>query len=456
MKTIFCIVLVSCLLIYSHAQNFYLEKIIDLSPDYRAITSIATVCSDNGIYLAAKIRNSTNQDKFLFCSKLDCNFDTIWTSIIGLEDEENPRKAIETSDHGCLIMGNTLDDLGYDVILVIKYDSDGIFLWKKQINPGFIMGTPDDIIASDDNTVFLSGGCWMNGEDRAFFMKVSPNGTSLWTKYYLDLNLGGFCTMDTTADGNFVLGYAGAQDMCYRIAKVNPFGNLIWNKWYPSSFMDIAFDIVTTPDGGFFQIGYSYDMYNDGLLINRTNSNGVQIWTQTISDNYSFYVERAGNLYFVFSDQFDILKLDENANLLSITPFKEEYFNNTSVHFYKTNQDHFLFTAVIQVLNSDFEKIFIGLSDLLTNTDEQPKCSENLYSIIPNPFHDCAEIFIPEESLSHDVSLTIYNGLGWMVKNLTLKSSKTPLLSEYLNKGIYIYRITRDDTLVYSGKFIVN
>jgi hypothetical protein len=440
----------------SMAQDFYIEKIIDLTPAYRAVTAVGAVCNDNGYYLAAKINNISSQVKKLYLCKLNSDLDTVWTSMCDMTNDDNIRKACETTDKGCFIMGDTKDEQGLDQILAIKFDSTGNFLWKNQINPGYFYGMPDDIIPSENNTVLLSGGCVIINDDRAFFMKVSPNGTPLWTKYYDDFDFAGFCKFDKTADGNFVLGYMGFQDMGCRIAKVDPFGNLIWNKFYPPTWMCTAFDIVTDFDGGFVQIGYNYDIYNDGLYINKTDNNGIQLWTYTVPGYYCYDIERVFYSYITLDYENIILKLAQNGNLTSAIPFKEEYAYKTSVHFYKTNQNDFYFVGVIKIILASYEKIFIGKTDLMTSVSDEVFCDNLNVQIFPNPVNNTAHLKISEQLVSMDVKFVLYALNGRIVRQFPVNSASLKLDLSELSSGVYTYGILKSGRPVQNGKIVIN
>jgi hypothetical protein len=88
------------------------------------------------------------------------------------------------------------------------------------------------------------------------------------------------------------------------------------------------------------------------------------------------------------------------------------------------------------------------------NNSDQPPVNVTLY---PNPMSDIATLSIQTSDANASYSLSLYNQLGKMVKEITgLHTGDNPLTSEHIPAGIYFYRLyDNDHTTAAAGKLII-
>ena len=121
--------------------------------------------------------------------------------------------------------------------------SEGGFVWTPNgLTDIFVRVTDGD---GSSETVIEFGS---SGDDYAEAVAEGPNG-KLYLVGYADGRIG-------DAD------YAGGIDIF--VAEVNPAGNLGWIRQYGSAGDDYAKDVVVTPDGSLFVVGYTDGDFGDG------------------------------------------------------------------------------------------------------------------------------------------------------------------------------------------------
>jgi Secretion system C-terminal sorting domain len=81
--------------------------------------------------------------------------------------------------------------------------------------------------------------------------------------------------------------------------------------------------------------------------------------------------------------------------------------------------------------------------------------SENSFSVYPNPASDKIKIVTGSENKFKDTELIIYNVLGNAVFKSQLINSNNEIDIAHLPKGIYFYRLTNQQSVLSSGKIII-
>jgi hypothetical protein len=194
----------------------------------------------DGGFVAAGRTNSTvfypgaapRSDVYLV--KTDAQGNEIWSRTFGGEEVDVGRAALQTTDGGYVVVGDT-DSAGAggrDVYLV-KTDADGILEWEKTF------GGPDD--------------------DYGYALRQ-------------------------TAGGGFVIAgsryNAATYDTDIYIIKTDATGGLSWEKTIDFSERDYAYALAIAPDGGFVITGEATPAgaYYPDICLVKTDSAGNEIW----------------------------------------------------------------------------------------------------------------------------------------------------------------------------------
>lgn len=260
-------------------------------------------------------------------------------------------------DPGAAILSltpNVFFSTNYDTMFVLKLDTNGNFVWAK--NVAGIISKGLSISVDSSSNVIASG---FYNQSNAVLVKFNSAGTLLWQKEFaIGVNNSQFSRVAVDTNNNIVItsNFSGTSDLDpgtttfdvtsassstdFFIVKLDPSGNFIFGKKIGSGFEDnilsIAIDsnssiyvngtFTTTvdfdPDAGIFNLtplngpgGNTF--YTDGFIL-KLNSNGTFAWAKSTPSTTNL------------DAPYD-LQLDTNNNVYSIGFFQE--FGNANVDF---------------------------------------------------------------------------------------------------------------------------
>ncbi len=207
-------------------------------------------------------------------------------------------------------------------LISIFYGQDT--LWLRRYD----QGTDErgrDIILDEGGNLIVAGYSWNitnNGYD-IFFIKYTPSGDTIWTKYYDSGESEGVCRITTDQNGNIIAAGWGGNDtiesQCL-LAKFSPDGNFLWQREYRIGDLD-AFCDVAIYNSGIILAGLSYTYSGGGHSIGflrKYNSQGEVLWTKffpwawefvgiTVSADGSFLVTGMDTSWQMITVRFDSL-----------------------------------------------------------------------------------------------------------------------------------------------------
>ncbi|MFZ5554708.1 MAG: T9SS type A sorting domain-containing protein [Bacteroidota bacterium] len=254
---------------------------------------------------------------FPFVSKMNFNFDTIWTSYKWNLPEGDFFDAKKTRDGYVFAGMHDSTTTNFD-ILIVKCDTSGNLQWKKKI-----VTNEYEYAYSIDTT--LDGGFVIAGWQRN---AISWN--SSWDIYITKLDSAGsiasgwpkvFGTTDSEAgwvrtlkDGSFAVwgGWeSGSGNEKAHLRKLFPNGNTAWIQNFQnpgaSAVIDVFTDLVEVENGDLVLTGMFYDstINNPVGWILRTDSLGNEKWRRKLQkrneDNYLYSIQQTPDLGFVMS-----------------------------------------------------------------------------------------------------------------------------------------------------------
>ncbi len=130
----------------------------------------------------------------------------------------------------------------------------------------------------------------------AWLIKTDANGDTLWTKTYGDTYIDEAYIVKQTSDGGYILAGASTAFGWYGegwLLKTDSNGNVIWSKGYhpnPSgqTEWDNFYDVLETPDG-FIALGFGgYQDYYWQAWILKVDSNGNAVWNKSFGAQYDW------------------------------------------------------------------------------------------------------------------------------------------------------------------------
>ncbi|MBU1985448.1 hypothetical protein KJ815_13705, partial [bacterium] len=235
--------------------------------------------------------------------------DTLWTRTYGGTTTDWARSVQQTADGGHIVAGWTASfgAGGHDFYLV-KTNSSGDTLWTRT-NGGSSLDGACSVQQTADGGYIMAGTTTSFGAGGYDMYVVKTNGTgdTLWTHTYGGSNEDYAFSVQQTADSGYIVaGYTysfGAGNQDFYLVKTNSLGDTLWTRTYGGSRADGAYSVDTTADGGYIVAGWTYSFgagtpaYANFYLV-KTNSQGNTLWTRTYggsSEDWGYSVQQTAD-----------------------------------------------------------------------------------------------------------------------------------------------------------------
>jgi len=265
-----------------------------------------------------------------------------WERTFGGSKQDQANSIVSTPDGGYAVAGFTESKgAGGSDIWVLKLDAHGEILWDKAFGGGG-KDQANAIVSTPDGGYAIAGFTDSKGAGNhdLWVLKLNARGNLLWDRTFGGVNWDQAESIVSTSDGGFVVaGFtsskgAGGHDVW--ILKLDASGNLLWDKTFGGSKYDLAYSIVSTPDGGYAVAGFteskgagSWDAW-----VLKLDASGNLLWDKTFGGNerdefhsvvstFDGGIVVAGTTYSKGGGGFDVwvLKLDSRGDLLWATRF---------------------------------------------------------------------------------------------------------------------------------------
>ena len=242
--------------------------------------------------------------------KYDKNGNTIWKKSIPTYyyNSKNQYYKINTinitNDDNIIVGANSQYDGAEKII--IKYDSNGNLIWKKDVTTntrtnGFDCSIKQVLCSTDENIIVSAGGDTVSDSQDKVIIKYDKNGNLIWKKSvptYYDNGETRYYRISTTNINNnneIIVGANGSTDSSSKsLLKYDSNGNLIWKKDIPSYKSGEYYYIEKMNITNKNEIIVGVDSYSDsqGRAILKYNNNGELLWkTELPKYTYNSYNE---------------------------------------------------------------------------------------------------------------------------------------------------------------------
>ncbi len=238
-------------------------------------TSVAQL-SDGGIVYAGVSESYGAGGKDIIAMKLNHSGESDWAKAIGSSGNDGYTASRQfgciveqTNDNGLIVGSCTF---GFDAdardIVIIKLDSDGEHLWSLKYG-GEDREELRGIIQMPDSSYYAVGWTWSFpiDDEMIILTKISKHGTHLWSRSIGSgsRNLGQ--AIAAADDGGLYISgwttgsYGNIAEACI-LMKTSSAGSVEWARMiggsdYDTSFVDNAFGVASSPDGGALVSGFS-------------------------------------------------------------------------------------------------------------------------------------------------------------------------------------------------------
>lgn len=159
----------------------------------------------------------------------------------------------------------------------------------QKVYGGYSYDYGNDLIQTPDTGYLLL--CTSNsfsGSSDIYLLKVDKLGAYEWQHTYGGNEIEGACKIKITQDGNIAMaGHTSSftyNSYDFYLIKANMNGDTIWTKHYGTSEWDFANSMDTCADGGFILAGKTYDTGNaySDILIVKTDADGNEQWQKKL------------------------------------------------------------------------------------------------------------------------------------------------------------------------------
>jgi len=260
-------------------------------------------CSDGGFLLGGSTKSFGAGNLDIYLIKLNENGNTEWIKTFGREYDDLIRSVLEVND-GYIIVGDSWNNGYYRLdIYMAKIDHQGNIIWEnlyetKSKNTGY-----DVLKLKDDNLMILGYSREVEPSGDILLMKTDSKGVVIWKKefgtQYDDYGIE-LCEFDT--NNILIVGtkagfydevystYFNSHDADLMLICVDYNGNEIWQNTYGGEGHDFGYTI-TTIDNNIYICGSTQSEGNGSfdMLLLKTDFQGDKLWSKTFGIRLRYF-----------------------------------------------------------------------------------------------------------------------------------------------------------------------
>jgi hypothetical protein len=243
------------------------------------------------------------------------------------------------------------------MILLSTFFAEGQTLKYQKVYGGYSYDYGNDLIQTTDSGYLLlcTSNSFSNSSD-IYLLKVDKQGNYEWQRTYGGNQIEGACKIKFTQDGNIVMaGHTSSYlntSYDFYLIKANTNGDTLWTKHYGTNEWDFANSMDTCADGGFIMAGKTYDTGNaySDILIVKTDADGNEQWQKKLGgslDDVANSIISIPNGYIICGTTSSIgmgekdiyvIKTDLNGNIIWERTFGEMH-NDEGMSCYLDNEN---------------------------------------------------------------------------------------------------------------------
>ncbi len=214
-----------------------------------------------------------------------------WEANFGGANYDEGTAMVEAVDGGFILVGFS-ESFGSDNdldVYVVRTDIDGVVLWNRVYDPGF-MEHGFGVLAESDGSILVVGDINSRPEDplNVLLYRLTKEGKLIWSKHYeSEAREVGKDLVRTSDGGYLIIGSTeatsdGNDDIL--LMKVNAEGELLWRKQYGEVGDDRGEALVTLEDGfAFVANSDNPNGFDNDVILYRIDKNGEKLWSERIA-----------------------------------------------------------------------------------------------------------------------------------------------------------------------------
>jgi hypothetical protein len=451
-----------------------------------AVTPLSEVYSVNWDY---------NPGGDITLTKRNSSGTVLWD--VTYDNVDNTRHEVATwletdSQNNCLVAGTIRSGFSNPVnaaSLLMKYNSQGDLLWRVVFEDSFEGSYTRKILVDSSDHIYVLGlGMGENGLVTRV-KKFDATGEPVWT-YYDTNGVGAPINFKFTPDDALVISGRSITGIINGYLKLSLEGNLLWSKTGITSptVGDIAGDL----SGNAYIINGENVVSNAGSILEKLNSSGNTIWTDTNamagsrvvvgSDNHPLIsgfpnAGTGGAAFMKYTSEGSVLWQNLNADGPEILLLHGQLKLDAANNAYLSAGN--LFNMAVCKINSDGTNGWVGLvsgsssaSSFVLASDnsvyvvggttaklgQDPLGLETLassgFTVYPNPFQSTVDILARQNQDTKDIF--IYDLFGKLILKESFSGVSTRLNLPDISRGIYVITIVDRNGIIHKQKLIKN
>jgi hypothetical protein len=423
--------------------------------------------------------------------------------------EDKISDMVKLEDNNFILIGTTINNSGFNDILVIKVNSSGDTLFTRIFDFDTV-ATANKIISLSDENLIIAGAVGT----QALLMKLNQDGDTLWSKTYSDEEKCSFQNVVEVSNTDLIVAeWIEIYPTTSKLLRLSNSGELISaiNEADPgSSYVGL----IRTPSDEIYLSGYEGESYNPNLFMKKYNAadsiifynsyNIFGIITGFATDGQNYFIGGGINeddiwypcviktldngvvewCHAFYDDPYPMwlenIALDDEHRIFSIrdepvyNQVKIDVLNNSNnpIGEFTYECNHPSMTSII----ADNEYIYLGGS-VQNSPTGRDACFIKIYAdsvvteirpfsiktpsqinIFPNPANAILTIEADKELLQENFDISIYDQLGMKVRQMPeFNISATQSIDvNAMTEGIYFMIFNYHDYEPVMKKFIIS
>lgn len=243
-----------------------------------------------------------NDDQDFWLIRFNANGDTLWSKIVGTQNQDYPSSLVQLADGSYILTGKTETEINSYRAFVLKTDSIGNVLWQKNIGSEEYK-CAENVITSGDSNIIISGIKMVGpGVENIWVAKLDAEGNSLWEKLIDESKSSCSQSLKQLPDGGFILAGNSKEenvpDADLMVIRFSANGDKVWQYKEESLGINVWPEcICCSPDSSFIVVGWhgacmndinsEYPVFDYDLFVSKLSQDGKLVWTKNIDSEGS-------------------------------------------------------------------------------------------------------------------------------------------------------------------------
>ena len=445
-------------------------------------------CYDGGFLLGGSTKSFGAGNLDIYLIKLNENGNTEWIKTFGREYDDLIRSVIEVND-GYIIVGDSWNNGYFRLdVYITKIDYQGNIIWENLYETPSKNTGYDVLELKDKNIMILGYSREVDPSGDILLMKTDSEGVVIWKKefgtQYDDYGIE-LCEFDT--DKILIIGtkagfydevystYFNSHDADIMLICVDYEGNELWQTIYGGDGHDFGYSVTTIGDS-IYVCGSTQSEGNGSfdMLLLKIDKQGNKLWSKTFGGTeYDYGISMAknqeGGMYLLgttksfgqnHSADFYLVKVDTSGNelwnlslggdLIDVAYKLSSTADSGVILIGKTNS---FGSGYYDVLVVKVDKNGV-VENLISGIDSTYISNLQLY---PNPVTDVAKFRTLSAVNIPELYIEIISLSGKTISSFRVIKPDYSFSTENLRSGLYIYRVrkNKNSKIIFTGKLIV-